>query len=89
MSDGISDGRRARSIDDIAETGAAWITEGELADLISDLKMFRASHFAKRAALGRCVDAYRNENPARTADMHSDNCACLRCAIDNAETVLR
>lgn len=41
MSDGITDGRRARGLDDILYSGAAWITEGELADIGAELKAAR------------------------------------------------
>lgn len=57
MSDGISDGRRARSLDDILETGAAWITEKELAEIGDDLKRCRANWFRLRSAVERSIDA--------------------------------
>lgn len=57
MSDGISDGRQARDLDDILTTGAAWITERELSDLGADLKQCRANWFRLRAAVERSIDA--------------------------------
>lgn len=56
MSDGITDGNRARSLDDILETGAAWITERELADIGGDLKRCRENWFRLRAAVERAID---------------------------------
>lgn len=44
MSDGITDGNRARSLDDILETGAAWITEKELAEIGDELRRLRHAY---------------------------------------------
>lgn len=52
MSDGISDGARARSLDDILTTGAGWITEAELQQIGADLRMFeRLWHRLRSAAV--------------------------------------
>lgn len=81
MSDGISDSRRPRSLDDIAETGAAWITERELSEIISDLRMFRASHFAKRRALETIADGEIDEGGNRRP--HSESMQIAREALNN------
>lgn len=41
MSDGIADGRRARGLQDILDTGAAYITERELDELGEELRRLR------------------------------------------------
>lgn len=40
------------------------------------------------AALRAMVRGYRNEQPARLADVHPSDCDCLRCAVDNAAALL-
>lgn len=38
--------------------------------------------------LVRIVQSYDESNPFRTADLHSPECDCLRCAVDEARTIL-
>lgn len=44
MSDGISDGRRARDLWDIKMTGAGYITDRELNDIIEELAKLRHAY---------------------------------------------
>lgn len=38
--------------------------------------------------IGSAVAAYKNAVPMRSADVHSSECACLRCAMDRLEALL-
>lgn len=41
-----------------------------------------------RRLLQATINAYDNETPFRTADVHPDACACLRCAMDRLRALL-
>lgn len=41
-----------------------------------------------RVAAQDAIDAYKRQNPMRTADFHQSACDCLRCAMDNLEAAL-
>lgn len=43
----------------------------------------------KMAALEKVVTAYDAANPMRAADLHLADCACLRCAVDEARAILK
>lgn len=55
MSDGISDGRRERGLDDILATGAAWITENELEYIGRYAKQFESLWRRAQAAMDRAT----------------------------------
>lgn len=59
MSDGITDGNRARSLDDILETGAAWITEKELAEIGADVKFWRGQYHKLQRQHGELKAMFR------------------------------
>lgn len=39
-------------------------------------------------ALKAISDRYKQENPWRTADMHTTECSCMRCAVDEADAAI-
>ena len=41
-----------------------------------------------RTAARDVIKAYKKLAPMRTADFHSSDCGCLRCAVDNLEAAL-
>lgn len=59
MSDGITDGNRARDLDDILATGAAWITEKELADIGADVKFWRGQYHKLQRQHGELKAMFR------------------------------
>ena len=54
----------------------------------ADLVPNDARNKVLRDALVSFVYAYRDANPMRTAEMHKDECKCLRCAHDAAASLL-
>lgn len=39
-------------------------------------------------AAKKLIASYDENNPARTADVHRDDCPCFRCAVDNFRAAL-
>lgn len=78
MSDGISDGRRARGLDDILATGAAWITERELEDIGRELQKLRHARTCLRWVAELCQDGNYHSVPA-----HIIRSARIGLGLDN------
>lgn len=79
MSDGISDGDRARSLDDILNVGAAWITERELADIGGRVRLAEASN---RRLTARIADLEKRLKPfAALAPVFPDDAGYVVCRV--------
>lgn len=90
MSDGISDGRRDRSLDDILATGAEWITDKELKYIGNLAHQFEGLYRQQRRmnndlseALREMIDAIGNDTDVW------DAVAIKREALDRARRVLK
>ena len=42
MGDGISDGRRGRTLDDMADAGVGWLTEREFKEIVEEVRDLRS-----------------------------------------------